>query len=45
MTMEYEMIRSRRKTISAQVKQGRIIVRAPLRTPDRRGPPEKAGFF
>ena len=34
MTMEYEVIRSRRKTISAQVKQGRIIVRAPLRTPD-----------
>ena len=32
MTMEYEVIRSRRKTISAQVRQGRIIVRAPLRT-------------
>ena len=34
MRMEYEVIRSRRRTISAQVKQGRILVRAPLRMPE-----------
>ena len=33
-TMEYELIRSRRKSISVEIKQdGRIIVRAPLRLP------------
>jgi predicted metal-dependent hydrolase len=32
--MEYELIRSRRKSISVEIKQdGRIIVRAPLRLP------------
>ena len=30
--MEYELIRSSRKTIAAQIKDGRLIVRAPLRT-------------
>lgn len=35
-TMEYELIRSRRKSISVEIKQdGRIIVRAPLRLPKR----------
>ena len=32
--MEYEIIRSRRKTLSVQVKGNRITVRAPLRTSD-----------
>ncbi len=34
MRMEYEVIRSRRKTLSVQIRQGKITVRAPLRTPD-----------
>ena len=29
--MEAEVIRSRRKTLSIQIKEGRVIVRAPLR--------------
>ena len=34
--MEYELIRSRRKTLSVEIKpDGRIIVRAPLRYPKR----------
>ena len=32
--MEYEVIRSRRKTLSMQIKDGRIEIRAPLRTTD-----------
>ena len=32
--MEYEVIRSRRKTLSAQIRQGKLTVRAPLRTTD-----------
>ena len=32
--MEYEVIRSRRKTLSAQIRQGKLLVRAPLRTTD-----------
>ena len=32
--MEYEIIRSRRRTLSVQVKNNRVTVRAPLRTPD-----------
>lgn len=32
--MDCEVIRSRRKTLSAQIKQGRLIVRAPLRATD-----------
>ena len=32
--MEVEVIRSRRKTLSAQIQQGRVVVRAPLRTTD-----------
>ena len=32
--MEVEVIRSRRKTLSAQIRQGRVVVRAPLRTAD-----------
>lgn len=31
---EYEVIRSRRRTLSAQVKDGRVVIRAPLRTTD-----------
>ena len=34
MTTEYEVIRSRRKTLSVQVRQGKVTVRAPLRTSD-----------
>ena len=35
-TMEYELIRSRRKSISVEIKQdGRIVVRAPMRLPKR----------
>ena len=33
--MEYEIIRSERKTIAAQIKQGRLIVRAPRRVSER----------
>ena len=34
--MEYELIRSRRKTLSVEIKpDGRIIVRAPMRYPKR----------
>ena len=34
--MEYELIRSKRKTLSVQVKpDGSVIVRAPLRYPQR----------
>ena len=29
--MEYELIRSDRKTLGAQIKDGRLIIRAPLR--------------
>ena len=32
--IEYTVIRSRRKTLSARIKDGRVEVRAPLRTPD-----------
>ena len=32
--MEVEVIRSRRKTLSAQIREGRVVVRAPLRTTD-----------
>ena len=32
--MDCEVIRSRRRTLSAQIKEGRLIVRAPLRTTD-----------
>ena len=32
--MEYEVIRSRRKTLSAQITGNRLVVRAPLRTTD-----------
>lgn len=32
--MEYEIIRSRRKTLSAQITGNRLVVRAPLRTTD-----------
>ena len=32
--MEYEVIRSRRKTLSAQIRQNKLVVRAPLRTTD-----------
>lgn len=32
--MEVEVIRSRRKTLSAQIREGRVTVRAPLRTTD-----------
>lgn len=34
-TTEYKLIRSSRKTISAQIKDGQLIVRAPLRCPER----------
>ena len=30
--MEYEITRSRRKTLSMQIKNGRVVIRAPLRT-------------
>ena len=33
--MEYTLIKSNRKTISIQVKDGEVIVRAPLRAPER----------
>ncbi len=33
--MEYQVIRSRRKTMSIQIVQGRVIVRAPLWSKDR----------
>ena len=34
--MEYELIRSKRKTLAIEIKQdGRVIVRAPMRTPVR----------
>ena len=39
--MEYEVIRSRRKTLSMRIKDGRIEIRAPL--PD--GIDLKSGFF
>ena len=32
--MEYKIIRSRRKTLSAQIRQGQLEIRAPLRTTD-----------
>ncbi len=32
--MKYELIRSSRKTITAQIKQGRLIVRAPMEATD-----------
>ena len=32
--MEYIIIRSRRKTLSAQIRQGQLEIRAPLRTTD-----------
>ncbi|MCL1895578.1 MAG: M48 family metallopeptidase [Clostridiales bacterium] len=33
--MEYELIRTRRKTVAIHIKEGRVIVRAPMRTPVR----------
>ena len=33
--MEYELIRTRRKTVAIHIKEGRVIVRAPMRTPAR----------
>ena len=33
--MEYELIRSRRKTISGEIRQGRLIIRAPLSMKDK----------
>ena len=30
--MEYEVIRSRRKTLAAEIRDGRLLIRAPLRT-------------
>lgn len=33
--MKYELIRSRRKTLSLQIKDGKLLVRAPLKTPIR----------
>ncbi len=33
--MEYEVIRSRRKTLSAEIRNNRLIVRAPLRVSDK----------
>ena len=33
--MEYELIRSRRKTISGEIMQGRLIIRAPLSMKDK----------
>ena len=35
MDLEYTLIRSRRRTISAQIKDGRIVVRAPYLAPRR----------
>ena len=32
-SIHYELIRSKRRTLSAQIKEGRLIVRAPLRMP------------
>ena len=32
--MEYEITRSRRKTLSMQIKDGRVVIKAPLRTTD-----------
>ena len=32
--MEYEIIRTRRRTLSVQIKGGKVIIRAPLRTTD-----------
>lgn len=32
--MEYEITRSRRKTLSMQIKDGRVVIKAPLRTRD-----------
>jgi len=34
LNMEYEVIRSRRKTLSMRIRDGRIEIRAPLRTTD-----------
>ena len=39
--MEYELIRSQRKTIAAEIRAGRLIVRAPLRATER----DIAGFL
>lgn len=33
--MEYELIRSSRKTLAVQIRQGKVIVRAPLRATDK----------
>ena len=33
--MEYEVIRSRRKTLCAEIKQNRLVIRAPLYASDR----------
>ncbi len=33
--MEFEVIRSKRKTMAAEIKQGRLIIRAPLRATDK----------
>ena len=35
MTEEFEVIRSRRKTLCAEIKQGKLIIRAPLRASDK----------
>ena len=32
--MDYEVIRSRRKTLCVEIRQGRLVVHAPLRIPD-----------
>ena len=34
MNVTYELIRSNRKTLAIQIKDGKVIVRAPLRTPE-----------
>ena len=33
--MEYTIIRTRRKTIAAEIRNGSLLIRAPLRTPDK----------
>ena len=32
--MDYELIRSRRRTLCAEIRQGRLVVRVPMRTPE-----------
>lgn len=34
--MEYELIRSKRKTVAAQIKDGKLIVRAPLKMSEKK---------